>query len=135
LSVEVFRPAVVSLGRIEKGAKFTEGNVGLVRKPASSIPPGTVGDLRNILGRTAAVYVAPGTILRMHSIFDPPVVRRGSVVQALARRGSVELSVDAKALEDAKAGETVRVENTRTRKVLKGRVLDEKTVLLEGSGP
>ena len=134
LNVEVFRPVVVALERVEQGAKFTRENVGLVRKPASSIPMGAIGELKDILGRTAALYVAPDTILRHQSLFDPPVIRRGKQVKALIRKGRVELSVDARALHDAKAGERVRVENTRSGKVLVGTVLDERTVLLEKDG-
>ena len=50
-------------------------------------------------------------------------------------RGNVEITVEVRAIDSGKAGESIRVENTRTRKVFRARVLDEKMVLVEDAKP
>ena len=53
------------------------------------------------------------------------------MIQGVIQKGNIELSVEVRAIEDGKAGDSIRVENTDSHKVLHGKVLDEKTVLLE----
>jgi flagella basal body P-ring formation protein FlgA len=131
VNIEIFRPVVVTTHRVEKGDKFSAENVALIRTPTSKILPGSLSQLNYAVGRTASVPLVPKTVLRYSDIFDPPVIVHGSVVQAIVRRGNVELRVDARAVEDGKAGDDIRVENTDSHKVLKGKVVDEKTVLIE----
>jgi len=131
VNIEVFHPVVVTTKRVEKGDKLTPENVALLRTPTSKILPGSLSQLNYATGRTASVPLVPGTVLRISDIFDPPAIVHGSIVQAIVRRGNVELMVEARAIEDGKAGENIRVENTSSHKVLRGKVLDEKTVLIE----
>ena len=130
VTVEVFHPIVVTLRRVEKGDRFSTENVGLVRTPTSKILGQCLDRLDSVLGRTSAVPLVPGTVVRINDLFDPPVIKRGQVVQAIVRYGNVEITVQARATEDGKAGDSIRVENSETHKLLRGKVLDEKTVLV-----
>ena len=133
--VEVFHPVVVARRKVEKGDKFTPENVALVRKPSSALIAGSISQLASVMVRTASAPIPAGTILRMTEFYDPPMVKRGAVLQAVVRRGNVEISVQVRASEEGKAGDTIRVENTDTHKVLRGKVLDEKTVLVDQDKP
>jgi len=131
VDIEIYHPVVVTTSRVEKGDKFTDENVALIRTPTSKILSGSLSQLNYAIGRTASIPLVPGTVLRYMDIFDPPVIVHGSIVQAVVRRGNIELDVDARAIEDGKAGDEIRVENTDSHKVLKGKVVDEKTVLID----
>jgi flagella basal body P-ring formation protein FlgA len=134
-NVEVYHPVVVTSRRVDKGDKFTEDNVTLIRKPTSALLSGSIGQLENVLGRTAAMMIAAGSVLRLNELYDPPVIKHGQVVEAVVRRGNVEITVQVRAIEDGKAGDPIRVENTTSHKVLQGKVLDEKKVVIEeGAG-
>jgi len=135
LTVDVYQPAVVTTKRVEKGERFTDQNVALTREPSSKITRGCFRQLSYVLGRTASMPLIPETVIRTDEIFDPPVVLRGKTVQAIVRFGNVELSVDAMAIEDGKAGDIIRVENSDSHKVLRAKVLDEKTVLVQSDEP
>ncbi len=135
LTVDVYRPAVVTTKRVEKGEVFTAGNIALVREPSSKIMQGCFRQLNYVLGRKASAPIIPDTVIRVNDIFDPPVITRGKIVQAIMRLGNVELTVDARAVEDGKAGDIIRVENSDSHKVLRAKVLDEKTVLIQNDEP
>ena len=96
---------------------------------------GCFKELSYVLGRTASMPLVPDTVVQVNEIFDPPVVLRGKTVQAIVRRGNVELTVDARAIEDGKAGDVIRVENSDSHKILYAKVLDEKTVLVQNNEP
>jgi flagella basal body P-ring formation protein FlgA len=74
--------------------------------------------------------LAPEAVLRVTDLFDPPVIVRGQIVEALVQKGNVELSVQVRAVQDGKMGDIIQVENTDSHKVLKAKVLDEKKVLV-----
>jgi flagella basal body P-ring formation protein FlgA len=130
IMVEVYHSIVATTQRVEKGVKFTRENVGLTRVPSSKIINGGFRQLTYVLNRTAAMPLPPGTVIRVSDIYDPPAVRHGEVVLGIVQKGNVELSVQVRAIEDGKAGDSIRVENTESHKVLRGKVLDEKTVLI-----
>ena len=130
VTIEVFHSVVVTTKRIENGDKFTARNVALVKKPTSALLNGSINLLENVIGRTASMPLIPGTLIKMNEIYDPPMIRHGQAVQAVVRRGNVEITVQVRAVDDGKAGDNIRVENTDTHKLLRGQVLYEKTVLV-----
>jgi len=134
VTVEVFHPVVVTTHRVEKGSKFSRENVSLVRTSTSKVLGQYMDRLENVLGRTAAAPLVPGTVVRINSLFDPPVVKRGQSIQAIVQYGNVEITVQVRATEDGKAGDVIRVENSETHKLLRGKVLDEKTVVVNHEG-
>jgi flagella basal body P-ring formation protein FlgA len=135
LTVEVMSPVVVTTQPLSRGDKFSQNNVALIRWPENRTPPGAMKELRSVWGRTSNIPMVPNTVVSLDNIFDPPVIHRGQEVDAIVRRGNVELSVVTEAIEDGKLGDTVRVENTESHKLLRGKVLDEKTVLIEQEQP
>ncbi len=133
IRVDRFRPVVKTTRAVEKGEKFTSKNVALARFPGNFSLKGGFTDLKQVLGRFSSSALAPETMLRVTDLYDPPVIVHGRVVEAVVRKGNVEISVQVRAIEDGKMGDVIRVENTDSHKILKGKVLDEKKVLVEGS--
>jgi len=133
--VEVLRPVLVAKGHVDKGQILTEDKVGLKRLPTSRIPPDALKDLKGVVGHKAALPLEQGAVVRVVSVEDPPVIHRGATIMAVVTRGNIEITVSVRALANGKAGEVIQVENTESHKVLRARVLDEKTVLVEEQKP
>jgi flagella basal body P-ring formation protein FlgA len=133
--VTIQHAVAVAKKRIEKGEKLTVENVGITRVPTEKIPKDALRHIEIALGRTAAIPLVPGAVLRMGALYDPPVIRRGQIAQAVMRKGNVEITVEVRAIEDGKAGDSIRVENTKSHKVLRALIEDEKTVTIEDRKP
>ncbi len=131
LSVDVMHPVAVTKTSVQSGDKFSTDNVSLTRWPQAKTPPNAIRDLNGVLGHTSSAYLAPGSVVVLNDLYDPPVVRRGTEINGVMEQGNVELSVLVRAIEDGKMGDVIRVENTDSHKLLKAKVLDEKTVLIE----
>jgi len=131
LETHVFHSVVLTSRDIKKGDKFSSENIVMGRMPTTQALRGCLQHLADVLGRTAAYDLRKGTPVRFSEINDPPVIRRGTVVQAFVESGNVEIMVHAQAVEDGKAGEEIRVENTDSHKVLWAKVLDENRVLID----
>lgn len=135
VSVEVFRSVVMAKKNIEKGEMFTMENVGLIRTPVSKLFGEYISRLDEVLGRTAATSLMIGAVLKLNCFYDPPVIKRGQMVQAMVQYGNVEIAAEVQAVEDGKIGDHIRVENTDTHKLLRAKILDEKTVQVEPEKP
>jgi flagellar basal body P-ring formation protein FlgA len=133
--VEVFRSVIVTKKSIEKDERFTTENVGMVRTPTSKLFGEYLYHLNEVLGRKAAVPLMSGTALKLSSLYDPPIIKQGQMVQATVQYGNVEIAVQVRAVENGKTGDVIRVENTDTHKLLRAKVLDEKSVLVEQDRP
>ncbi|HVM33115.1 MAG TPA: flagellar basal body P-ring formation chaperone FlgA [bacterium] len=135
LLINVMRPAVVTQAAVQAGDKFSGDNVALVRWPESKTPPNALRDLSGVLGRTANGFLPPKTVVALRDLYDPPVIHHGAEVSGVVRQGNVELQVSVRAIDDGKMNDVIRVENTDSHKLLKAKVLDEKTVLIQTDMP
>ncbi len=135
LDAQILHAVVQTTRAISKGDKFTVDNVSLGTLPTSQILKGTLQHLDDVLGRSAAFDLKSGTPVRFSEINDPPVIRHGSIVQAFVETGNIEIVVHARAVADGKAGEEILVENTDSHKILKAKVLDENSVLIDPMKP
>jgi flagella basal body P-ring formation protein FlgA len=135
LDTQVFHTIVLTSKVVKKGDKFTIENVTVGKIQTSKLLKGSLQHLNDALGRTAAFDLGAGIPVRFSEINDPPVIQRGTTVQAFVESGNVEIMIHARAIEDGKAGEEIRVENTDSHKVLWARVLDENRVLIDQTKP
>lgn len=131
VQVDRFRSWVMTKKAIGKGEKFTEGNLALTRTPLRGNVKGGFSTLKDVLGRTAVMQLAPEKILRASDVLDPPLVHHGDIVQGIVEMGNVQISAQFRAVEDGKTGDVIRVENTSSHKLLNGKVVDERTVVIQ----
>lgn len=87
-----------------------------------------IGDEAEILGRIVSRPVNAGTPILRSMLRQPVVVEPGSPVKLIAKIGGVEVRMDGIALQSGRIGESIRVRNTESKKVLRGRVIDAKNV-------
>lgn len=71
-----------------------------------------------------------GSPLLARSIKVRPVIRRGQAADALVQDGPLSITMKVEALEDGAPGQIIRARNYQTRRDLRGKVLNEQTILL-----
>jgi flagella basal body P-ring formation protein FlgA len=59
-----------------------------------------------------------------------PVVRRGQTADALMQDGALSITMKVEVLEDGVPGQIIRIRNTQSRRDIRGKVLDEQTILV-----
>lgn len=75
-----------------------------------------------------AYDIAAGAVLPARAVKARPVVQRGQYAQAVAMDGVLTVSTKVEVLEDGAPGQTIRARNPRTKKEIRGRVVDEDTI-------
>ena len=71
-----------------------------------------------------------GSLLLARSIKVRPVIRRGQSVDALIQDGALSITMKVEVLEDGAPGQIVRVRNPQTRRDIRGKVINDQTILV-----
>ncbi|HEY9508785.1 MAG TPA: flagellar basal body P-ring formation chaperone FlgA [Verrucomicrobiae bacterium] len=71
-----------------------------------------------------------GSALLARSVKVRPVIHRGQATDALIQDGALSITMKVEALEDGIPGQIIRARNPQTRRDLRGKVIDEQTILL-----
>jgi flagellar basal body P-ring formation protein FlgA len=74
--------------------------------------------------------VPAGTQITARNLRLRAIIKRGRLVDAVAKDDALTISVKAEALEDGVPGQMVRVRNIRSKREFKGKVQDEQTVVV-----
>lgn len=81
-----------------------------------------------LLGTRLVRGVRSGEPIRKRAAVETPVVQRGSMVDALWKVGALQVVVTARALQDGREGEAIRVLNETSKTTLVGVVVDAHRV-------
>lgn len=102
----------------------------LVRKRVSEIAPGVVVEPQRLVGMTATRSLRPGETVQSRDIARPVLVPKGEAVTMILQTPYMTLTASGKALENGALGDTVRIENVRSNKILFGVVTEARTVII-----
>jgi len=122
---------VRSVRHIQKGAFLTSQNVQVVQLPMYGKPYNALHQLVDVKGTRAVNFVSEGTILTHYMVRPKPVVIKNQWVDVIYGSQDIQLKFRGQVLDDGIRDEKVRVEmRLGDKKIIKGKVLDEKTVLI-----
>jgi flagella basal body P-ring formation protein FlgA len=72
--------------------------------------------------------VAAGRPLGKHDVTERPLIRKNQIVEAVAHRGALAISMKAQALENGVASALIKMRNLESQKIFSAQVLDENRV-------
>jgi len=121
---------VVAAGNLNAGDILSESSLRLERMDAGKIPAGYLTELSKAIGLQVRQAMPPGSIISERSLVRPILVQRGENVKIVARIGEIDVYANGVAFAQGAAGDLIRVQNTITKRILTGRVQEDKSVLV-----
>lgn len=106
-------------------------NIIFERRDIGRMPPGYFTDPDKIMGLAVKRQLSPGTALSENVLEKPLLIKRGKTVRIVAHSGGIEVSAPGIALQSGSEGQSIRVQNANSRKVITARIIDETTVLAQ----
>jgi len=94
---------------IAPGTVITPDHLRLARGDLGSLPPHTLRDPGEVLGKLTRRRLAPGTVLQSHHLDSPPLIERGETVNVESGGAGFRVRRSGEALESAALGEKIRV--------------------------
>lgn len=134
--ISVQKPVVVTAVSLPRGAALARGDLMMERRDLSTLPAGYLADAEALVGQTLRRPLQARTVLLPGMAAAPKLVARGERVALQAGGGGIAVQVEGEALADGALGETVRVRNLATRRVVQGTVSGPQRVVvgLPGTG-
>lgn len=123
-SVKIYRPIVVSKTIIRNSEALNSENCSLQEREISPFRlTGYYEDLQSLNRLRARGYIPPGMVISHNHTQEPFVVNSGENINLIRETPSVKVSIRAKALENGREQQWIRVENLSNRKIIQARVL------------
>ena len=126
--IHVFDRIAVAARPLAPGQPLTESDFRFEEQELGSRGKNFLTDGNEIVGKTLSRPLAIGTPILRSMLKTPDLLKAGAPVTLISRLNGVEVKMDGIALEAGGAGKIIRVRNNASRKVLRGRIIDEFTV-------
>lgn len=93
-----------------------------VEMRSDRLPRGTIVDINELVGMAAKRGLRAERPVQANSIQRPVLVPKGSLVTIILKTPKMTLTAEGKALDNGSAGDTIRITNTRSKKVIEAEV-------------
>jgi len=120
--LRTFREIPILAAGLARGQTLTQGQITRVRTETTHRDPGTLEDHRSLLGQEARRDLRSGSPLLAKDFQPVVLIRRNEAVMVIFERGAVRAETFGLARDSGSLGDSVRVENLTTKKILAGRV-------------
>jgi flagella basal body P-ring formation protein FlgA len=122
---------VTATKRIVPGKIITAGDIEIKNAEITNLRASYAGRPDEVVGKISRRNFSPGDPLTRDSFSDPYLVRNGETVRLRLERDGIVLTSLAKAEQDGRLGQIIRVRNADFSKVLKAQVTGRAEVKLE----
>ena len=127
ISMEWHQNVVVTRRIVENGTVLAPEDIE-VRQVRISSPMDAVSDIRQAVGRMTNRRLPAGERISPGFLLTPPIVHRGDRVFIVVRKGALALRIQGEAMQDGAAGETIRVRNEQSKKIIEAVIRSKEEV-------
>lgn len=127
-NVTRFQQVVVAKSGIAAKEVLAADKLGYDRRDIGRLAPGYLTDIDNAVGLVSRYPLALGTVVNESMLAKPILIKRGAMVNIVARFGGIEVKSAGQSLQDGSEGQLIRVQNVNSKKIVSARVLDETAV-------
>lgn len=123
-----FKEVPVARHAVKRGEVLGESDFVRARINLTQIPDDLVVDQSDLSGMELSRSVGEGQFFQKRFLKIAPVIQTGAAVTIQYTKGLLQATASGTALDDGAQGAIVRVRNDASRKILKGRVINEGVV-------
>lgn len=129
--IDLFQKAYALSREMQSGEIIQQSDLVLMRIPQSKLGKDFIRNPLDAVGCKLKRKIKANLALRNAWLWSPPLVKRGERVQMTFRRGGIFLSAEGEALGNGRRGDMIKVRNSRSKKILSGRVIGRNQVEME----
>ncbi|KFI21696.1 flagellar basal body P-ring formation chaperone FlgA [Nitrosococcus oceani] len=122
VKMAVYGKVLVATHAISSGFPLSLADLRLERRDLSELRQGYLNEPAQAVGKRLKRPVGLGAIITPGMLEIPKLIRRGQQVILMATAPGLQVNMKGQALEDAGAGEHIRVRNTSSRRIVEGTV-------------
>jgi flagella basal body P-ring formation protein FlgA len=127
-TVDDWREVPVLNKGLDRGMLITSEDIELVRLNLHNQPEDVVSKLDEVVGRRTKTKVGAGETIRKSLVDIPPTIPRGKKIAIEYNSGLLFATASGVAMEDGFSGQTIKVRNIASKKIIEVKVVNEETV-------
>ena len=116
---------------LERNSIIAHGDIRLEKHDISRGRDTLIRNPEEVVGKRLKATLRKGDCLYEEILDAPMLIKRGDAVKILARSDNLSISLSGEARSSGAAGETIRVKNIMSRKLLEARVIDRGLVEID----
>ncbi|MDD3287806.1 MAG: flagellar basal body P-ring formation chaperone FlgA [Alphaproteobacteria bacterium] len=117
--------------RLEAGTVISAADLSLMNIAAEHLSNDMFTSQDGLVGKELRRDTAEGQVLRTRDVIQPRMVTRGSLVLMKVETPFMQISTQGKSLQDGSMGDTVRVTNVKSNRVIEGVVVSPGVIKVE----
>ncbi|MEM8548665.1 MAG: flagellar basal body P-ring formation chaperone FlgA [Pseudomonadota bacterium] len=120
--VRQFADVVVARNALVRGTVVSAADIVLERRDLNVSGSGGLKNLHAVIGKELAYSVQAGTTLTPRVLKQTQLIERGAEITLLAGTGALTIRTAGTAISAGAAGERIRVRNSRSGRIVEGRI-------------
>ncbi len=116
--------------KLEGGTVIAASDIDWIDVAEEHVNEATITEAKQLIGRELRHTTAEGDVLRVNDVVPPRLVTRGSTVTMKIETSFMSVTTQGRALQDGALGETVRVLNLQSNRMIEGVVDGSGTVVV-----
>jgi flagella basal body P-ring formation protein FlgA len=128
LQINLFQKVLVARELIKQGQDLTPELFDIARREVTSLADPPIVSPQELDGKSATRAIVAGKTLTQSFLQKQEIVKRGDLVSIEYSSGSIKITASGEAKEPGSQGETIKVKNMSSSKIISAVVQDEKTV-------
>jgi len=130
LQAKIWREVWIARSSLKRGELAANADLDRERRDVLTLRDSAAEFSTGDTSLELAEALQAGAPVLARSVKARPVIRRGQAADALVQDGTLSISMKVEALEDGAPGQIIRVRNAQSRRDLRGKVLNEQTILI-----
>ncbi|WP_135079410.1 flagellar basal body P-ring formation chaperone FlgA [Terasakiella sp. SH-1] len=114
--------------RLHKGEVIADNDITWVKMRADRTQRDVITDVEDVIGMTPKRALRPEQPIRTMDIQRPVLVPKGSLVTIILKKPGMTLTSQGRAMENGADGETIRINNTKTKRTIDAIVIGSSMV-------
>ncbi len=119
-SVVETRDVVVTIADRERGDALQARDLTIIKRPASQIGPDVVTAMNDLIGMIPRRALKAGEMVRQADLAKPILVEKNQVVAVIYASSGLTLSMRGRAQSSGAMGDTIRVQNPQSKRMIEG---------------
>lgn len=130
VKIQIFQDVIVATMPISRDQIISAKDIQLNKQDINQLGDGYFQTEEEILGLSTIKSIQPGAVIKRHMVRQPIIIRRGETVKIVINQPGFTLEADGIAQSDGAMGETIKVKNSRSNKMLDAKVKNSSTVCI-----
>lgn len=107
---------------------LTKEDLHFEKLDTNKLSPGYITDVAKVLGMETRRLLKSGTPLNIYMLEKPLIIKQMAMINIISNVNGIVVKTSGQALQDGREGNSIRVKNISSNKVVVGKVIDSSTV-------